>query len=83
VLRSTQLDALRLDAELVAMLREQFSRVFAFFQPVRPDRAPLSGNGAPLLCASPLVTLAAVLDALGGASPNHAGAGAQFQRPAR
>jgi hypothetical protein len=35
ILRSTQLDALRLDAELVTMLREQFARVFAFFQPVR------------------------------------------------
>ncbi|GBF87723.1 hypothetical protein Rsub_00434 [Raphidocelis subcapitata] len=35
VLRSTQLDALRLDAELLSMLREQFARVFAFFQPGR------------------------------------------------
>lgn len=34
VLRSSQLDALRLDDELLAMLREQFARVFAFFQPV-------------------------------------------------
>lgn len=33
-MRSTQLDALRLDTELVTMLREQFARVFAFFQPV-------------------------------------------------
>ncbi|KAI8469203.1 MAG: Pex12 amino terminal region-domain-containing protein [Monoraphidium minutum] len=35
VLRSTQLDALRLDEELLAMLREQFARVFALFRPGR------------------------------------------------
>jgi hypothetical protein len=38
VLRSSQLDALRLDEELLAMLQEQFSAVFSLFTPVRPTQ---------------------------------------------
>ena len=34
-MRSSQLDAGRLDEELGSMLREQFMRVFALFRPVR------------------------------------------------
>lgn len=34
IMRSSQLDAARLDNELTGMLREQFMRVFALFQPV-------------------------------------------------
>lgn len=33
ILRSSQLDAARLDEELSAMLREQFLRCFALFRP--------------------------------------------------
>ena len=35
IMRSSQLDAERLDQELTGMLREQFMRSFALFQPVR------------------------------------------------
>jgi hypothetical protein len=34
VLRSSQLDAQRLDAELTTMLQEQFMAAFTLFQPV-------------------------------------------------
>lgn len=34
VLKSSQLDAARLDTELIAMLREQFMSIFSLFQPV-------------------------------------------------
>ncbi|KAK9830469.1 hypothetical protein WJX72_011919 [[Myrmecia] bisecta] len=33
IMRASQLDAFRLDSELTAMLREQFMRIFALFQP--------------------------------------------------
>lgn len=33
IMRASQLDAARLDTELAAMLREQFMKIFSFFQP--------------------------------------------------
>ena len=33
VMRASQLDAARLDTELAAMLKEQFMKIFSFFQP--------------------------------------------------
>ena len=36
IMRSSQLDAARLDDELTGMLREQFLKVFSLFQPVSP-----------------------------------------------
>lgn len=33
IMRASQLDAARLDTELTAMLKEQFMRIFSFFQP--------------------------------------------------
>ena len=35
MLRTSQLDADRLDTEISALLREQFLKIFAFFHPVR------------------------------------------------
>lgn len=32
-MRASQLDAARLDTELAAMLKEQFMKIFSFFQP--------------------------------------------------
>lgn len=32
-MRASQLDAARLDTELAAMLKEQFMKIFTFFQP--------------------------------------------------
>ena len=32
-MRASQLDAARLDTELSAMLKEQFMKIFSFFQP--------------------------------------------------
>lgn len=32
-MRASQLDAARLDTELTAMLKEQFMKVFTYFQP--------------------------------------------------
>ena len=33
IMRASQLDAARLDTELTAMLKEQFMKIFSFFQP--------------------------------------------------
>lgn len=33
IMRASQLDAARLDTELAAMLKEQFMKIFSFFQP--------------------------------------------------
>ncbi len=42
ILRSSQLDALRLDVELQTLLKEQLLRSLAFFDPVSRQRASAS-----------------------------------------
>jgi hypothetical protein len=41
-MRSSQVDAARLDEELTLMLREQFMKVFSLFQPVRHSKVERS-----------------------------------------
>lgn len=51
VLRSSQLDAQRLDAELHTMLQEQFMSIFKLFQPVRVDTSSCFPMTAASTCA--------------------------------
>jgi hypothetical protein len=44
-MRSSQLDAAKLDVELTTLLREQFEKIFSLFNQVRPGHVYMAGLG--------------------------------------